>query len=418
MPLPINVRAVVGVFFLLLVACRPQQTLSPTLPLPATSRPVATLPPPVMVMPTVPAGASPSPSPTTAPLNPAVGQAPYAASDCSDKYPCNEDVAGWEGRMRVPAGFTATYFARVEGSPTTITFGPDGLLYVAVQEGSIFTVDSQGVASIYLAGFIAPAGMAFRPDSNQLYLSSRVVDLNSGGEAQISVLENGQVRQLIGGIPCCYVGMHAANGIVFGPDGYGYLAVGARADHGEILGTEVQDELHPWEASILRFSPDGQEISVYARGLRNAYDLAFDGNGQLFAGDNGPDYGPPDEFHLLLPGRDHGYPWYECDHCFMAPAGVNLVPPLHQFLPHVAPTGLTAYLAHQFPGYSNNLFITLWSAFEGAQKVVRFGPNGEGMTDFATGFAAPIDLTVGPDGSLYVADWATGIIFKISYRGN
>ena len=367
-----------------------------------------------MLSPTVPAGTTA----TAAPLNPPVGQAPYAASDCSDKYPCNEDIAGWEARMRVPAGFTATYFARVEGSPTTLTFGPDGLLYVAVQQGTIFTIDLQGAVSPYLTGFNAPAGMAFRPGSNQLYLSSRVVDLNSGGEAQISIIENGQARQLIGGIPCCYVGMHAANGIAFGPDSYGYVAVGARADHGEILGSQIQDELHPWEASVLRFSPDGQEISIYARGLRNAYDIAFDGWGQLFAGDNGPDYGPPDEFHRVLPGLDHGYPWYDCDHCFAAPAGVNLVPALHQFLPHVAPTGITAYLADQFPGYTNNLFITLWSAFEGAQKVVRFGPNGNGMTDFVTGFAAPIDLTVGPDGSLYVADWATGIIFKISYIGN
>jgi glucose/arabinose dehydrogenase len=63
------------------------------------------------------------------------------------------------------------------------------------------------------------------------------------------------------------------------------------------------------------------------------------------------------------------------------------------------------------------LFVTLWSAFPGAQKVVRFGPGGVGASDFAMGFAAPIDVTVGPDGSLYVADWATGIIFKISYTG-
>jgi DNA-binding beta-propeller fold protein YncE len=36
------------------------------------------------------------------------------------------------------------------------------------------------------------------------------------------------------------------------------------------------------------------------------------------------------------------------------------------------------------------------------------------MSDFATGFAQPIDVAVGPNGNLYVADYATGIIFKIS----
>jgi hypothetical protein len=70
------------------------------------------------------------------------------------------------------------------------------------------------------------------------------------------------------------------------------------------------------------------------------------------------------------------------------------------------------------PGYYDNILLTLWSAFSGAQKIVRFGPGGEGMTDFATGFAAPVDVTVSPTGSLYVADWATGIIFEISYVGS
>jgi glucose/arabinose dehydrogenase len=48
---------------------------------------------------------------------------------------------------------------------------------------------------------------------------------------------------------------------------------------------------------------------------------------------------------------------------------------------------------------------------------MRFEPGGTNASTFATGFAAPIDLTVGPDGAMYVADWATGIIFKIEYVG-
>jgi glucose/arabinose dehydrogenase len=38
-------------------------------------------------------------------------------------------------------------------------------------------------------------------------------------------------------------------------------------------------------------------------------------------------------------------------------------------------------------------------------------------TDFATGLAAPVDVTVAPDGSLVVADWATGHLFRIRYTG-
>ncbi len=367
--------------------------------------------------------------PTTTPDNPTaapppsaggVEQPPYEASNCSDKYPCNDDRAGWEARIRVPAGFTAAYFSRPEGGPTSITFGPDGLLYAAVQTGSIYRIDSAGNAAFYVGGFTIPTGIAFQPGTGNLYVSDRANNAAVGGESRISIVQGGSARQIIGGLPCCYASMHAANGIAFGPDGWGYVGVGGRADHGEILVGDragEQDERHPLEASILRFSPDGGVVEVYARGIRNPYDIAWDGSGQLWATDNMPDYGPPEELQRILPGREHGYPWYECDVCFSPPPDAQIVPPSWTFTPHSSPTGITAYLANQFPGYYNSLFLTLWSAFPGAQKVVRMAPGATSATNFATGFASPIDVTVGPDGSLYVADWATGIIFKISYSG-
>ena len=358
-------------------------------------------------------------SATPAPFD-GITQPAYAKSECSDKYPCNDDVAGWEGRIQVPAGFAATYYARVEGQPNVITFGPDGLLYVATMAGEIFTIEEGGRPQLYIDGFLAPAGLTFQPGTARLYVASRLVDLNVDGEARLAVVEDGVVTDLITGIPCCYTAMHSANGIAFGPDGFGYMAVGARADHGEILAgpnTGEQDELHPWEASILRFSPDGTVVETYARGLRNNYDIAWDADGNLFGTDNMPDFGPPEEFNLIEPGGEHGYPWYDCAVCFPAPADVDIVEPLHTFVPHASPTGITAYLDDAFPGFYNSLFVTLWSAFPEAQRVEWFSPGGEQRATFATGFAAPIDLTVGPDGALYVADWATGIIFRIAYTG-
>jgi glucose/arabinose dehydrogenase len=349
-----------------------------------------------------------------------VEQPPYHASACSDRYPCNDDVEGWEGRIQLPEGFVTNYFTRIDGQPTAITFSPDGDLYVATMDGVIYRVNEAGEASVYVRGFRIPTGLAFQPGTEKLFVSDRVVDQNVNGEAQVSVVENGRTRPLISGLPCCYTSYHSANGIAFGPDGYGYVAVGARADHGEILegpNKGDQDELHPLEATILRFSPDGRDVEPYARGFRNAYDIAWDADGQLYATNNGPDFGPPEDFYKVVPGGEHGYPWYDCEVCFQAPADVEIVPPIYNFPPHSSPTGVTAYLASQFPGYYNSLFVTLWSAFPGAQKVVWFGPGGRDATDFATGFAAPIDVTVGPDGSLYVADWATGIIFQIEYEG-
>lgn len=336
-------------------------------------------------------------------------------------------MAAWEARIRVLPDFKATYFAHIDDFPTSITFGLDGTLYVAAMSGTIYTIGGDGQASTYYEGLTAPTGLAFHPASGALYVSSRLDPANVDGEGQVAAIKNGELTQIVGGLPCCYAGMHGPNGIAFGPDGFGYVGVGGRSDHGEILvgpNEGKQSEQHPLEASILRFSPDGDVVEAYARGFRNPYDIAWDAEGRLFATDNGRDGdveagdNPPDEFHLVTPGGEHGYPWYDCPVCFAAPAEIEVIPPLYELIPHGAAAGITTYQGEEFPGYYNNIFLVLWSAFEGAQKVMRFGPGGQGNSDFATGFAAPIDIVEGPDGSLYVADFATGIIFRISYAGS
>ena len=386
------------------------------------------------------AAASPSElSPTTTPLPPTatpddppaahfnVGLPDRMASDCSPDYPCNDDIDGWESRMRVPPGFEAAYFTRVEGKPTTMTVGPEGNLFVAVITGTIYTVNSDGQVGEYYQGLKTPTGLAFQPGTDRLYFSSRLIDDNVAGEGQVGYIEDEQLTQVLDGLPCCYSGMHGPNGIAFGPDGFGYIGIGGRADHGEILippNEGRQDELHPWEASIMRFSPDGEEVEVYARGFRNPYDLAWDVEGRLYATDNGRDESPgeesvpPDELHEVIPGAEHGYPYYACPGCFGIPEGIEVIAPLQELVPHGAVTGISAYIHDAFPGYYNDLFLVLWSAFPGAQKVQRVGQDRTEISDFATGFAAPIDIVVGQDGSLYVADFATGIIFRITYVGD
>lgn len=371
---------------------------------------------------------SPKPATPTATVSPAshesVSQVAYAASDCSDKYPCNDDFDAWEARLLVPSKFEAAVFSRIDDFPTSLTFGPGGDLFVAGYTGAIYRIDESGEASVYVEGFSVPTGIAFEPDTERLYVSSRVRNENVGGEGKISVVSSGEISTLFAGLPCCYLGMHGPNGIAFGPDGFGYVGVGGRADHGEILvepDVGEQDELEPFEAAILRFSPDGETVEVYARGFRNPYDIAWDGDGRLFATDNGRDpdpvtgYAAPDELHQVVPGGEHGYPYYECSNCFGIPDGLEVIEPVLELMPHAAATGLVAYTHDSRPAYFNDVFIVTWSAFEGAQNVIRYSPDTGQSSVFATGFAQPIDITVGPDGNIYVADYATGLIVRIAF---
>jgi glucose/arabinose dehydrogenase len=324
----------------------------------------------------------------------------------------------------VPPGFKVSHVGKVPGEErvTSIIFGPDGRLYVSVMSGNVYVFDATGTPSIYASGFFLPIGLAFRPGTSDLYVASRSFPADAvPNEGKVTIVRaDGSKQDIVTGLPCCYTTVeHQPNSIAFGPDGKVYLSIGARSDHGEDPNNrEAIGEVGPLEAGILRFNPDGTGLERFAAGLRNPYDLAFDANGRLFATDNGADHGSPERLHHILQGGHYGYPYYAgCDKCPAAPPDLAITPPIATFIPHGAITGITAYTASAFPSnYYDDLFVMLWSAFPGAQKVVRVSTFPTAVSDFALGFASPIDVTQSPEGALLVADWATGHIFKISYQ--
>jgi glucose/arabinose dehydrogenase len=233
---------------------------------------------------------------------------------------------------------------------------------------------------------------------------------------------------------------HSNNGITFGPDGKLYIAIG-----GPRVGQlELKDQTYwyqgqprdDWQfAGILQADPDGKNVKLWARGLRNPYNLAFNSSGQLFATDNGDETIPVpdgDELNLIEPGADYGYPYY----FGIPPPWTNTRVPIIAFLPHTAPTGITVYEANQFPAdYKGDVMVALyWRGRPGAsyRQLVRvFQAEQDGkkvwkMRNFVEGLDRPIALAVGPDGSLFIADMRggkgdaqfPGTIYRVTYKGS
>ena len=99
-------------------------------------------------------------------------------------------------------------------------------------------------------------------------------------------------------------------------------------------------------------------------------------------------------------------------------------PAIATFDPHLSPTGITAYEGNQYPAeYQNNLFLAFWNRLPNGHRIVRvqLNPNGNRytteVTPFITDLHLPTDVTVGPDGALYVVDWQPGRVYKVEYRG-
>ena len=129
----------------------------------------------------------------------------------------------------------------------------------------------------------------------------------------------------------------------------------------------------------------------------------------------------------IKPEAHYGWPYWRtraCSECPVRPADVDVEPDLVTFPPFSIPRGLVAYTGTQFPqNFFNSLFVVLWNGTETAQRVAWFPaidlvgerePVGE---PFVTGLIRPIDVTIAPDGSMVVADFIYGHVWRVSYEG-
>ena len=107
-------------------------------------------------------------------------------------------------------------------------------------------------------------------------------------------------------------GVHAAfdghdlHGLTIGPEGKIYFSIG---DNGfSVTNQEGRLLHHPNTGGVLRMNPDGSDLEVFAKGLRNPQEIAFDEVGNLFTVDNDGDLEDERErFVHIAEGSDSGW---------------------------------------------------------------------------------------------------------------
>ncbi len=320
-------------------------------------------------------------------------------------------------------GFSLTVYAEV-AAPTSLAYGPDQRLYAATEDGFIYAIadldDNHRGDSIqqFAAGLTLPLGLAWVGDELFVSEQGRVLALrDDDGDGAADTQ-----RVVVSRLPS--FGQHSNDGLALGGDGFIYMGQGSTCDHCV--------ETDPRSGTILRFRPDGSELTVYARGLRNPYDLAFNANGDLFATDNGRDdlgrNEPGEELNLIQSGQNYGWP--DCWPGRAAAACAGSVQPVITFTAHTSANGLVFYNGGEFPPeYIGSAFVAILGPVnlfpddpERGVMRVQLVRNGAGYTATREWFldlpdGRPVDLTFAPDGGLYVADWENGLILRIVYDG-
>ena len=341
------------------------------------------------------------------------------------------------GAPGAPGVFEETVYAAGLNTPTAMEFAPDGRLFVAEKAGKLRVIKN---------GVLLPApfvtlnlestsergllGVAFDPNfaangfvyvyytRAQPTVKNRVSRFTASA-ANPDVAEPGSEVVILDEI-ASDTGNHNGGATHFGLDGKLYVAVGDSSV------SSNAPSLSTLSGKLLRINPDGTvppdnpfvgvagaRPEIWAFGLRNPFTSAVDPvDGRIYVNDVGN--GQWEEVNVGIIGANYGWP--SCE----GPQGTGLgtctnpafTYPIHAYTHAVgqAITGGAFYRKNQFPSeYDGSYFF---SDYLGGW-IKRLDVNGQ-LSDFRTA-TSPVDIKIGPDGSLYYLSIFTGSVFKVTF---
>lgn len=197
-----------------------------------------------------------------------------------------------------------------------------------------------------------------------------------------------------------------ANSLHWGPDGWLYGAQGSTC--WATISSEVTKDVHFKGQAIWRYHPETKIFEVFAEGGGNTFDVEIDAHGRVYSGTN---HGARRGVHYVQGGR-YIKGWGK--------HGPLMNPHSYGFFQHMTHEGYQPRFSHSFvlyeggalpPEFENTLIsiIPLQHRVQGSQ-VIREGSSfrtvdTEPLITTTDDWFRPVNVEVGPDGGVYLADW-------------
>ena len=358
-----------------------------------------------------------------------------------------------EANFRLPSVFDIEIAAEDLGRARFMAMSSDGRVFVPdlvnyslSHEGRVIILGDFNeethrfeTRSTYLSGLRGPNSVAFYTDQDgnewfYIALTDRLVRYSY----RAGDLRPSSEPELIATFPDWQspgetsVVWHITRTILFHDDTL-YVSVGSGCNACEQPETEMR-------GAILAMDPKGENVRIYADGLRNAVGIEWAGDA-LYATENGVDHlgsaAPDDVMYQINPGEHYGWPYcYELngvnyedesrswerktDVCENAPLSFAA------FGPHTAPLGLT-FFEEAHPVLKDSFLVALHGSFEPeigrGYQVVRVSKGGEKdifmdgfLSEDGERFGRPVHFLQRDENSFFMTDDHKGRIYYIYAR--